>query len=36
VTHQVVISGSVNETVSSGEMVITDINLKVLARIPTL
>jgi phosphohistidine phosphatase SixA len=36
VTHQVVISGSVNETVSSGEMVITDKNLKVLARIPTL
>ena len=36
VTHQVVISGSVNETVSSGEMVITDKTLKVLARIPTL
>jgi len=36
VTHQVVISGSVNETVSSGEMVITDKNLKVLARIKTL
>jgi phosphohistidine phosphatase SixA len=36
VTHQVVISGSVSETVSSGEMVITDKNLKVLARIPTL
>ena len=36
VTHQVVISNSVNETVSSGEMVITDKNMKVLARIPTL
>ena len=36
VTHQVVISGSVIETVSSGEMVITDKTLKVLARIPTL
>ena len=36
VTHQVVISNSVSETVSSGELVITDKNLKVLARIPTL
>jgi phosphohistidine phosphatase SixA len=36
VTHQVVISNSVNETVSSGELVITDKNFKVLARIPTL
>ena len=36
VTHQVVISNSINETVSSGEMVITDKNMKVLARIPTL
>ncbi len=36
VTHQVVISNSVNETVSSGELVVTDKNFKVLARIPTL
>jgi hypothetical protein len=36
VTHQVVISNSINETVSSGEMVITDKNFKVLAKIPTL
>ena len=36
VTHQVVISNSINETVSSGEMVITDKTLKVLARIETL
>ena len=36
VTHQVVISNSINETVASGEMVITDKNFKVLARIPTL
>ena len=36
VTHQVVISNSINETVSSGEMVITDKKFKVLARIPTL
>ena len=36
VTHQVVISNSINETVASGEMVITDKKFKVLARIPTL
>ena len=36
ITHQVVISNSINETVSSGEMVITNKNFKVLARIPTL
>jgi phosphohistidine phosphatase SixA len=36
ITHQVVISNSINETVASGEMVITDKNFKVLARIPTL
>jgi phosphohistidine phosphatase SixA len=36
ITHQIVISNSINETVSSGEMVITDKNFKVLARIPTL
>jgi phosphohistidine phosphatase SixA len=36
ITHQVVISNSINETVSSGEMVITDKKFKVLARIPAL
>jgi phosphohistidine phosphatase SixA len=36
ITHQVVISNSVNETVSSGEIVITDKSFKVLARIETL
>ena len=36
VTHQVVISNSINETIASGEMVITDKNFKVLAKIPTL
>ena len=36
VTHQVVISNALNETISSGEIVITDKNFKVLSRIPTL
>jgi phosphohistidine phosphatase SixA len=35
VTHQVVISNSINVTVSSGEMVITDKNFNTLARITT-
>ena len=36
ITHQVVISNALNETISSGEIVITDKNFKVLSRIPTL
>ena len=36
VTHQVVISRSVNETIASGEIVITDKNLKALAKISSL
>ena len=35
VTHQVVISNSIGETVSSGEIVITDKKFQVLAKIPT-